>query len=100
LQRISDGVVTLSAGASYFDGSQLIRHLLAYFRRRLAQRFQHLLLAAGLACSFASTSPLRQFTAFSPTTYWLPSGIVPSDAGGTGGALADLRANSRVRRAS
>jgi len=32
-----------------------------------------------VACSFASTSPLRQFTAFSPTTYWLPKlEIVPS----------------------
>ena len=43
------------------------------------------------ACSFASTSPLRQFTAFSPSTYWLPRlEIEPSMRGGAGGALADL----------
>ena len=33
---------------------------------------------------------MRQFTAFSPTTYWLPRLEIGFDAGGAGRTLADL----------
>src|ERR1019366_10335257 len=70
----SDGVVASSTGVVYFctelsDSPSLLRKLTAAASRALSTAS----LPAACSCASASTSPVLQFTAFMPITYWLPS---------------------------
>src|SRR2546426_3789033 len=95
----SDDVVasigTLNFCTEANDSPSLVRRLEA----TLPKAFTTSSLLDASACSLASVSPLPQFTASSPTTYWLPSReIEPASM-----ALLPVRkqiscANSRVTR--
>ena len=95
-------MVTFSAGASYFcteasDSPSFSRIFVA----ASPSAFSTCSLPLAVACSFASTSPLRQFTAFSPTTYWLPRlEIEPSMVAALAVRWQTSWANSRVSLAS
>ena len=67
-------MVASSTGVAYFctelsDSPSLPRKLTAAASRALSTAS----LPAACSCASASTSPVLQFTAFRPITYWLPS---------------------------
>ena len=98
----SDGVVTFAGGVSYFsteasDSPSFSRTFVA----TSPSAFSTCSLPLAVTCSSASMSPLRQFTALRPSTYWLPRlAMEPSMVAVLPVRWQTSRASSRVSRAS